>query len=72
VSGQIHDPAALPRERAHGTHWVEDWVGDRDGLDAMRKTKIPSPHREENRRRPARSLVTTVTELPQLLPVRDL
>jgi hypothetical protein len=28
-----------PRERAPGTHWIEDWVV---------KRKIPSPHRESN------------------------
>jgi hypothetical protein len=30
VSGQVHDPAALPsRETAHGTRRIGDWVGQR-------------------------------------------
>jgi hypothetical protein len=35
-----------PKERAHGTHWIGDWVGPRAVLDAVVKRKIPSPHRE--------------------------
>jgi len=30
-----------PRERANGTHWIGDWVGPRDGLDAVMKEEIP-------------------------------
>jgi hypothetical protein len=35
-------------ERAPGTHWIEDLVGPRAGLDATEKRKIPSPRREWN------------------------
>jgi hypothetical protein len=31
------------RERAHGTHWIGDWVGPRAVLDTVAKRKIPSP-----------------------------
>jgi hypothetical protein len=41
-----------PRERAPGTHWIGSWVGPRAVLDAVVKRKIPSPHRELNRRTP--------------------
>jgi hypothetical protein len=29
-----------PRERAPGTHWIEDWVGPRAGLDAVERRKF--------------------------------
>jgi hypothetical protein len=38
------------RERAPGTHWIGGWVGPRAGLDAVVKTKIPSPRWESNSR----------------------
>jgi hypothetical protein len=41
-----------PRERAFDTHWIGGWVGPRAVLDAMVKTKIPSPRRESNSRIP--------------------
>jgi hypothetical protein len=54
VSGQLHDPAALPprKERAPDTHWIGGWVGPRAVLEAVVKIKIPNPHREENPRTP--------------------
>jgi hypothetical protein len=52
VSGQLHAPAATPRERAPGIHWIGGWVGPRDVLDAVVKRKIPNPLRESNRRTP--------------------
>jgi hypothetical protein len=56
VSGHLHAPAALPpMERATGTHWMGDWVGPRAGLDTVSKRKVPSPRRESNPDRPARS-----------------
>jgi hypothetical protein len=49
VSGQLHSPAALPRERAPGTHWIGGWVvGHRAGLHMVLKRKIPSLHHELN------------------------
>ena len=41
VGSQRHDPASLPPERP-GTHWIEDWVGPRAGLDGCGKSR---PHR---------------------------
>jgi hypothetical protein len=41
-----------PRERAPGTHWIGGWVGPRAVLDAVVKTKIPSPRRESSPRTP--------------------
>jgi hypothetical protein len=40
VSGQLHAPAALPRERAPGTHFIGGWVDPRAGLDDMEKWKF--------------------------------
>jgi hypothetical protein len=41
VSGQLHDPAALPPEEiAPGTHWIGGWVGHRAGLDDVEKRKF--------------------------------
>jgi hypothetical protein len=37
VSGQLHDPAALPPERVPGTHFIGGWVDPRAGLDDMKK-----------------------------------
>jgi hypothetical protein len=36
LSGQVHAPAALPQERAPGTHWIGSWVGLR-ARDAVEK-----------------------------------
>jgi hypothetical protein len=41
-----------PREKAPGFHWTESWVGPRAILDAVVKTKIPSPRRESKPRTP--------------------
>jgi hypothetical protein len=40
VSGQLHAPAALPRERAPGTHFIGSWVDPRAGLEDMEKWKL--------------------------------
>jgi hypothetical protein len=40
VSGHLHAPAALPRERAPGTHFIGGWVDPRAGLDDMEKWKL--------------------------------
>jgi hypothetical protein len=41
-----------PRERSPGAHWIGGWVGPTAVLDAVVKTKIPSPRRESNHRTP--------------------
>jgi hypothetical protein len=38
--GQLHAPAGLPREKAHGAHGIGGWVGPRAGLNAAEKRKI--------------------------------
>jgi hypothetical protein len=45
---QLHAPTALPRERALGTHWIEDWMGPKTHLDMEKK--ISSPCRDSNPR----------------------
>jgi hypothetical protein len=40
VSGQHHVPAALPREKAPGTHWIGGWVDPRASLDDVEKRKF--------------------------------
>jgi len=56
-----------PQERAPGTHWRRRWVGPRDGLDAVVRRKIPNPCRESPPGRPARNLVSILTEIRRLL-----
>jgi hypothetical protein len=56
-----------PAERAPGTHWIRGWVGPRASLDtagAKGKRTFIFP---AGTGRPARSLVTVLTELPRLL-----
>jgi len=51
------------------THWIRGWVGPIAGLDAVVK-RNESHHcscRESNSGRPARSLVSTLTELPRFI-----
>jgi hypothetical protein len=44
VSGQLRAPAALPPGKQPPViHWIGGWVGPRAVLDAVVKTKIPSP-----------------------------
>jgi hypothetical protein len=59
VSGQLHAAAALPRERAPGTHWIGGWLGPRAVLDPVVKRKIPSLRRESN---PRTSIVQPVAQ----------
>jgi hypothetical protein len=40
VSGQFHSPAALPPEKAPGTHWIGCWVGPRASVDDVEKRKF--------------------------------
>jgi hypothetical protein len=43
VSGQLHDPAALPPwETVPGTHWIGGLVGPRTVLDAVVKSNSES------------------------------
>jgi hypothetical protein len=40
-SGQLHAAAALPpRKRAPDTHWIVDWMGPRNGQEAVERRKI--------------------------------
>jgi hypothetical protein len=55
-NGERHDPAALTLRNNHRTHWLEDLVKTPHGPARIRNTDRP----------PARSLVTTPTELPRL------
>jgi hypothetical protein len=68
VSGQLQALAtSFLGKRAPGTHWIGGWVGPWTGLDTVVKRNILSSCREFNPDRPARSLVTTLTELSRLL-----
>jgi uncharacterized membrane protein YdcZ (DUF606 family) len=46
VSGQLHDPAALPPGKSPWYHWIGGWVGLRAVLDAVLKRKIPSTQKQ--------------------------
>jgi hypothetical protein len=56
-----------PFEKSPGTHWIGDWVGHRVGLGAVVRRENPISCCESNLGRPARSLVTILTELPRFL-----
>jgi len=64
VISQIH--VVAPKERTPATHWIGSWVGHRAGLDAMARSKNPTPYQESNPNRPVRSLVTIMTDLPRI------
>jgi hypothetical protein len=68
VSGQLRAPTVLNPKKHFGALWIESWVGRRAGLDAVAKTKksLLCPCRESHLGSPAHSLVTTLTEIPQL------
>jgi hypothetical protein len=47
VSGQLHNPAALPPGKAPLIPiWIGDRMGPRDGLDTVVKIKISNPCRD--------------------------
>jgi len=52
----------IPEERAPSTHWIGGWMDSRAGLDTTEKFL---PCRESNPDRPARNLVTILTDLPR-------
>jgi len=57
------------RDRGPGIHWMGGWVGTRAYLDMAAKRKIPCPYHELNPGHTSHNLVTTLTELPWLLPL---
>jgi hypothetical protein len=67
VNGQLRAQAALPQGRTTSTHWIGSLVGPRAGPERVAKRKIPSPRRESNPDRQARSLVSIPTELSRFL-----
>jgi hypothetical protein len=69
VNCQFHTPAALPRGKRPRYPLEGGWVGPRAGLDAVAKRKILfiAPAGNWIPGRPARSLVTILTELLRLL-----
>jgi hypothetical protein len=58
-----HSGRFTPGETTPGTNWIGSWVRPRVGLNAVARRKSPSPCRESNPGRPARSLVTILTEV---------
>jgi hypothetical protein len=60
-----------PGERVPGTHWIGGWVGPRIGRNAVAKRKNPFTVycRESKSGRPARSLVTILTERYRLVTI---
>jgi hypothetical protein len=69
VRGQFHVPGHFSLwGRAPVTHWIGGWVGPRAGLEAVAKEEksLLCPYGEWNPGRPARNLVTILTELSRL------
>jgi hypothetical protein len=60
--------ATYPQVRSRGTYWISDWMGPRFSLNAVTKRKKSPPCRcrESKPGRPARRLVTILTELQRL------
>jgi hypothetical protein len=57
LSAQLHSPDAIPTAKHQS----------RSGRGGENK-RVPAPCRESKRGRPARSPITILTELPQVLP----
>jgi len=70
-SGQIHAPGTLPSGKKPPPKilWIGEWVSPRASLDAVlkRKKSLACPCWDSNASHPACSLVTILTELPQLI-----
>jgi hypothetical protein len=64
MSSQVSRPGHfIPTHTSPGAPCLGDWVGPRVGLEAG-KELLHWPCRESKSGRPARSLVTILTELP--------
>lgn len=48
LSSQLHSPAAYPKDRAHGTHSIEGWVGPRGTLIFEEQKKSLALNRDVN------------------------
>jgi len=69
VSGELHTPASFMPGKDPYIHWIEGWFGLWAGLDAVagKKKSPPCFCWELNIGRPARSLVTILTEFPRVV-----
>jgi hypothetical protein len=43
ASGQVYATAALSPGKNPGTHWLEDWMGPKTGLDVLGERKKDPP-----------------------------
>jgi hypothetical protein len=66
VSGQRHDPAALPPGKKSGTHCTEGWVGPRAGPVGCGKYR---PYRHSIPDRPAVASLYTDCAIPARLEI---
>jgi len=60
VIGKIHTPAAFTPGKKSIFLWMGGWLGWRDGLDSVNKTKSLSPPGKLLSNCPSSSLITTV------------
>ena len=42
MSGKLHSPAAVPRGKNLGTHWLRNWMGSKAGQDLEEKSLAPA------------------------------
>ena len=70
MCGQPHTTPALPLGKMLSTNWTGGWMGQRFGLEALKKWKISWPCQERNLNYsfiyPGHKLPTTPTALSQL------